>query len=337
MRRTPLWIALVVGIGLALAPVAFQMFGRAPGGARMLADFQPYMTTTVLDRFQGYLDSTDAAARELQSRGPALAAARLGIDSRTYHQRFSALQQFDTSMPATYQDMSGLVRTIRGNIANYEAVKALPSFMLFPWFFVAPGLLVAVAAAIGLRRVRRGRPAGPAGVAVGVLGVGLIAAPLMFQMFTRAPHGARMLDEFAPMMTTQRITQVQTSFLQMGNGEAAIRDQLLPQLRAAGVTDAQLRRDLPATMAFESVWTPMVNHMAPMLAAMNDNLTRFQGLRALPPFTLFPWFFVVPGVLVVGLAVVERRTSRTAPVRDETPTPVPRQANAAAPLIEEKR
>lgn len=336
MRRAPLWIALVIGIGLALAPAAFQMFGRAPGGARMLADFQPYMKTSVLDNFQGYLDKADGAARELRSRGPALAAARLRIDSRSYDARFASVRDFDRTMPATHDDMSGLLRTIRGNIGNYEAVKALPSFKLFPWFFVLPGVFIAIAAAVGLRRTGKGRRPGGARVALGVLGVGLIAAPLMFQMFARAPHGAKMLDEFAPIMTTPRITQVQTYFLQMGSGEAAIRNQLLPQLRAAGLDDAQLRHDLPATMAFEGIWTKMANQMAPMLGAMNDNLGRFHGLRALPPFTLFPWFFVIPGVLLVGLAVAVGRRSALDPFDGPDPT-VPQQAEPAPALTKEKQ
>jgi hypothetical protein len=37
---------------------------------------------------------------------------------------------------------------------------------------------------------------------------------------------------------------------------------------------------------------------------MSDNVTNYQAVASLPPFPLFPWFFVVPGVLVVGFVVV---------------------------------
>ena len=32
---------------------------------------------------------------------------------------------------------------VQGNLGNYQAVAALPSFTLFPWFFVIPGVLIA--------------------------------------------------------------------------------------------------------------------------------------------------------------------------------------------------
>jgi len=42
-------------------------------------------------------------------------------------------------------------------VGNYQAVAALPPFPLFPWFFVAPGLLVigSATAAGGPGRARR--------------------------------------------------------------------------------------------------------------------------------------------------------------------------------------
>jgi uncharacterized membrane protein len=36
---------------------------------------------------------------------------------------------------------------------------------------------------------------------------------------------------------------------------------------------------------------------------MSDNVTNYQAVASLPPFPLFPWFFVIPGVLVVGFAL----------------------------------
>ena len=42
-------------------------------------------------------------------------------------------------------------------------------------------------------------------VAALVIGLGLIAAPAVFQMFSRAPGGGEMLNDFAPYMTTEVI------------------------------------------------------------------------------------------------------------------------------------
>ena len=41
-----------------------------------------------------------------------------------------------------------------------------------------------------------------------------------------------------------------------------------------------------------------------MVATMSDNVDNYAAVDALPSFDLFPWFFVIPGVLVAGLATL---------------------------------
>ena len=47
----------------------------------------------------------------------------------------------------------------------------------------------------------------------------------------------------------------------------------------------------------------ILNDMTPMIGAMSDNVANYQAIASLPPFPLFPWFFVLPGALVAGLAL----------------------------------
>ena len=54
--------------------------------------------------------------------------------------------------------------------------------------------------------------------------------------------------------------------------------------------------------------------MSDMLDRMERNLGNYAGVDALPPFSLFPWFFVIPGLLVAGLsgaALASRRRGRS--------------------------
>ena len=69
--------------------------------------------------------------------------------------------------------------------SNYLALAALPSFNLFPWFFVIPGVLIAACAIAALVRPS---PRRRLRWVLVVLGVGLIATPGIFQMFQRAPQ-----------------------------------------------------------------------------------------------------------------------------------------------------
>src|SRR5438093_784069 len=122
-RRGPLVVVLVIGIGLVLAPVVFQMFTRAPRGGRMIRQFRPYMTTAKIDRFQGYLDEIGRADAEARDRLPA-------------DPRYASVADLHGRWPGIDADMSDMLATMRRDIGEFEGVDSLPPFVLFPWFFV---------------------------------------------------------------------------------------------------------------------------------------------------------------------------------------------------------
>jgi hypothetical protein len=295
-RRWPTVAILVIGVGLALAPLGFQMFSRAPAGGDMLDDFAPFMTDERLDRFTADLATIQAARDE---------AATFDLDP----DRYPRASAFVARYPDIDEDMSSMLADIRASIPDYDGVAALPPFALFPFFFVAPGVLLAVAAVWALRRDGRQPLGRPRAIALVALGIGLIAAPIVFQMFTRAPGGAAMIDSFQPLMQRDRVTEIQGYFLVIGSGEAELRNQVVPDVEAAGGT-------APASAALTAEWQGISSGMAPMIGAMADNLDAFDGIAALPPFGLFPWFFVIPGVLVLGLV---RVASRPSPDRARVP------------------
>lgn len=277
-----------LGLGLALAPAAFGMFSRAPAGGQMLDDFRPYMNAATLDEFRAHIDRIDRSQTELATLGPAATGAGPAAD-------------LAGSWPVIEQEMTSMLATIRSNLGRFQGLTALPPFWAFPWFFVIPG---AVLAGLGgaLWRAQEGRTR-VARLAVTGLAIGLVAAPFAFQMFSRAPGGAAMIDDFRPLMATARITDVQGHFLTIAAGEAALRNRVLPALESPSVS-------APATAAFVEAWPRMAGDMAPMIGAMADNLDNFAGVDALPPFWLFPWFFVLPGVIAAGLALALRSTER---------------------------
>ncbi len=276
--RRSLVAILLIGVGLAAAPAIFQMFTRAPAGADMIDDFARFMNEETITDFRGYLADIDAAAAEQHPTSP-------------------AVDQWREQWPVIDDDMGDMLTTMDENLGNYRGVGALPPFSLFPWFFVIPGALVAVVAAIALRVARRDRPWPRLRWALIALGIGVLAAPAAFQMFSRAPGGARMIDDFRPLMTTAKVTTVQQYFLALGAAEGELRTKVIAGAEASS---------LPATRQFVDEWPQISNRMAPMIGAMSDNVSGFAGIDALPPFWLFPWFFVLPGGLVTVLAITTR-------------------------------
>jgi hypothetical protein len=112
-----------------------------------------------------------------------------------------------------------------------------------------------------------------------------------------------MIADFKPFMRPAKVTEIQGYFLTIGGAEGELRLRALPELAAAGST-----APTPAVTALNEQWGRISGEMAPMIGTMADNVDRFAGIAALPPFWAFPWFFVLPGVLVIAFTVVAARS-----------------------------
>ncbi len=311
MKRWAITVVAVLGLALVAAPIAFKMFERGPKGAEMMAEFKPFMTDARLDGFQTHIRNIDAAVRE--GDGPvarALAGPGEGAHRR-FEQRFEGFAQFRKDWPPINTDMRNLLDTIQENAVNYRAVAALPSFELFPWFFVIPGvivLLLALATAFAPRAWPKLR------WALVALGVGLVLAPVAFQMFDRAPKGGRMMTAFKTIETRKKVETMQGYFSTIAIGQGALRLEIVPALERDGLSRKQIATRFPDVTRLNERWIPILNDMTPMIGAMSDNVDNYEAIKSLPPFPLFPWFFVVPGLLIAGLALASRsRSGRTAP------------------------
>ena len=151
-------------------------------------------------------------------------------------------------------------------------MAALPPFDLFPWFFVLPGLIIAGLAAWSLRATQRGDGAERPLRALAVVGVGVVLAPVAFQMFSRAPAGAEMIDDFRPMMTRERVLDVQGYFVTMGAAEGQLRVDAVPMAEQAGGVDGAER--YPAITELSDNWPTIVGDFSPMVATMSDRVSR---------------------------------------------------------------
>jgi hypothetical protein len=306
-RRWPLLLVLAVAGVLIAIPFATHMFDRAPKGATMVSDFEPYMRAERLDGFQRDVRQVDEYAQELRGKAPAL------LGRETFTQRYPQTALFSQQWPDVNRTFTRLLGTIQANRTNYEAAAALPSFRLFPWFFVVPGALLALLALAAL--LAGGDARIPLRRATIALGIGLLLAPAVFQMFDRAPKGAEMVSAFKTIETRATVQKLQGDFGTIAVGQGAIKTDLVPALRATGMSDADIKRELPAAARLKDRWVEILNNITPMIGVMSDNVGNYQAVAALPSFSLFIWLFAVPGVLVIGLALLSGKRPRKYPPR----------------------
>jgi hypothetical protein len=301
-KRWPLAVLAVIGICLIMSPVAFGMFSKAPDGASMMTSFSPFMTTHRLDGFQA--DMRDVGNAVAQGQRAIHDTSRTPAGARIVAHLAPQFGAFAHQWQAVNSDMGGMLVKIKANLPNYQAIAALPSFRLFPWFFVIPGAILLVLAAMGLLRAS----AWPAlrWVAV-VLGIALVLAPVGVQMFSRAPKGAQMMSTFKTIETRQHLRRIQGYFSDMAVGQGLVQLNLLPALHHARLSAAQIHTRYPALETLDAKWVHILNDMTPMIAAMANNIVNYQAISSLPSFRLFPWFFVLPGVIVVLIALLGYR------------------------------
>jgi hypothetical protein len=309
-RRRALVALLVLGLALAAAPLAFQMFDRGPKGAEMMVEFKPFMTDARLSGFQRHIANIEAGVREAD--GPVartLEGSGAAAHAR-YDRRFPGFAEFREDWGPIYADMRELLDTIQANTVNYEAMVALPSFKLFPWFFVIPGGLVALLALAALVAPRTRSTLRWAFVTVGVA---LVIAPFALQLFDRAPKGAEMMKAFKTIETRKKVVDMQNNFGTIAVGQGALRLDVVPALQKSGLSSREIAQRFPDLTRLNQGWIGILNDMTPMIGAMSDNVDNYEAISGLPAFGLFPWFFVLPGLLIAGLALLPlRRGGRAA-------------------------
>jgi hypothetical protein len=294
---------LLVGGALIAFPFATRMLDRTPEGAHMITAFKPYMQPTRLASYDLDVRQLNEGFSEAAAKGPTLLSPHVGASAaqKQFDTSNPQLAEFDKQWPATQSTLTGLLDTIRANRNNYEAVAALPRFTLFPWFFIVPGAILLLLAIATL-----GVPSAWSKLrwAVMVLGIGLIIAPLAFQMWSRAPKGAEMVSAFRNVETRSLVTKIQNDFATITTGEGALGGELVPALEAHGLSTARIDKALPAVATLEGRWIEILQDLTPMIGVMSNNVTNYQAVAALPAFGLFPWLFLIAGLLVVTLVLL---------------------------------
>ncbi len=361
-RRLAAWLVLAVGIALMAAPEAFDMWVRAPRGAQMIGGFASIMTARNVPIIASYgrtvLGGFGSAALTIQLAAHHFSHGRVSISYSqatafiAAHRGLGGLAYMDRNLPVLGPPFSTLLSVLYKDQPAFAGIHGLPSFTLFPLFFVLPGLLIAGGAALFLHRDGRtgpaGRPVAASGLARFLFVVGLLVgiAPLLpmppgfHSIRTVGPHGAAMLDDFAspingpgsaPVMSMHTVDQFDGYVAEMRRAST----EFIPAVEDAAASFAHDRIDGATATAFVASepslaqvdrivrqFPAMYRLFHHMLSTMAADMADYEAVRALPSFALFPVFFYVPGALVAVLALVGllRGTAQPLPGRRRRPT-----------------
>jgi len=174
MTRKVLWPILVIGILFIVMPFAISLPSKASAGQTMLNEFHPIMQPASVKMAATYYYGTFVPLLAVANGGvlaapeipqliaglatqlhmtPAQVQQFLGTDFPAMAkllESFPKLVPIFTNVPAGLDAYKPLLTTMQENVHNYAQIDSLPSFNLFTWFFVIPGILLVLLAASGL-------------------------------------------------------------------------------------------------------------------------------------------------------------------------------------------
>ena len=133
--------------------------------AKNLAKFQAYMagfegmqadSAKLVPLLAQAMNMTPAQVQQMMAENlPAMAAMLQNMPQmqRDFNGLISTMQANEdifSQVPAGLAHYEPLVTTMQANVDNYADINSLPSFPLFTWFFVIPGVLLIAIAGYGL-------------------------------------------------------------------------------------------------------------------------------------------------------------------------------------------
>jgi hypothetical protein len=145
-------------------------------------------------------------------------------------------------------------------------------------------------------------------VIVLIVGIALIVAPFAYKMFDRASAGADMMKAFEPVLTQPTVDTFKGHMVTIKAMQADMGKMIPAFAQKLNVTADQLNQslaqDFPGVAAGLQKMDTMVKDLDSVITVMDQNVTNFAKADKLPMRNM-PWFFIIPGAVLVILAVLQ--------------------------------
>ena len=163
--------------------------------------------------------------------------------------------------------------------------------------------------------------------AVLAIGAALAVTPFAMSLPTKAAAGQRMMSGFEPIMQPNQVAKTADYY----NNVFVPLGQVTPMMSEQNLAKFQAYLDGFGQMQFDAAALPMLQqmqrdfggllgtmqqnvgtfsqvpaglaHYEPLVTTMQANVENYEQVNSLPDFRLFTVFFVLPGVLLIGIAV----------------------------------
>ena len=312
-------LVMLVGAALIAVAVFRNLFAVGPAFESMIEDFRPWLTDDSIATLRADLGGLEGAVNEFQTGlAPAL-AAQLGMTPEEFGamvaEQFPAVATGMATVPQAAGSFTGIIDLLDAQQENFASADAIPTTDLpattVPWGMVLAGALaIALGLWMGLGKGRVGV------VAVVVLGVLLVAAPLVLSLLDKAQGADDLNAALKPVYHAEMVTGAAGAVEVIGAMGNQMGEQMIPGLGAMlgmdeAAVQAFLAQGFPAIAAAMQSLPEAIGRFTGMVGAFSDNLDNYDTLRPVA-FVPIVWTLIAAGgalIVLGGFGLVRRRAA----------------------------
>jgi hypothetical protein len=313
MRRALTLLAIAVGIGLIIEPLALKLFPRAAAGQRVTDRFRSTMSLTGLAALQANFNTMGAFTNQLIGSAPRL-TRQLGMTGDEFdayiQSNFPAVATGIREIPPAAAFVGPVIPKLVGARGEFASVDSLPGLGLpitaIPWLLI--GLGIALVASGAMLWVRPG--AAPVAVVL-ALGVGMIAVPFALSLPSKADDARRIAALGKIALSRQAADKALAATKVIDATVTETDSRLLPAIgHRLGLTrgglDVIVARNFPVIAAGLRSW-PSIRPGAFQLATIQGRSVADSREMNGTPFGALAWLIIAPGAALGLLAALALR------------------------------
>ncbi|MGZ8604647.1 MAG: hypothetical protein ACXWX9_07810 [Actinomycetota bacterium] len=325
-RKTAGTVVAAVGIAFIASVVVNGLFSVGPAFERMADGFRPVMQAEPIAALDRDLDGLEAVTVEFSGVAVPMLSEALGLTPEEFAgflgAEFPEVAAGVEGLPTIVESFRGVVGTLDAERERFASADAIPTTSLpattVPWGLTVAGVALLV---IGILIVfRAGRPAAAAAVVVGVL---LIAAPLVLSLPGKASDADTMNENLLPVYTAELVAGADQGLAVVGAMGTQMQTEMLPALgQQLGMDEAALGaflgENLPATSGAMAAMPEALGRFTTVVEVFRAHLDDYDTINSVA-FVPIVWTMIVGGILA-GLGGVWAllgggRTARRAEVQ----------------------
>lgn len=304
MRRFAAWFAIMFGVTLIAFTFGEHLVSRSRDAQKIADYYQPLMSQKGLADLSSGFDTVKAAGSQLDTQAEPRLQHALGMSDDAFAayvaRTMPGIQAFDTQAPGVVALVGPVIGRMQAARGDYARASGIPTSWLplssAPWLFLGIGVLLVAAGAFALVR-----PQPLANVALLVIGVGLVVAPLVISIPSKVDAAVR-VTKLGAVGLAPSTGQKAVGATKLFDGLASdVRTKLEPAL-AQAAPSIDFARQYSTLAGFADEWQQATSTKSHALSDSQVALSSTFANADKIPLRPIPWLFILPGLVLALLA-----------------------------------